>query len=77
MGIPVGLVCVSALILLIVRAVTTSFRDENLGTAALGALSCGWLVQLPLATIAVGELGFLFWIAVTLLNRQSQPGKDL
>ncbi len=77
MGIPVGLVCVSALILLIVRAVTTSFRDESLGTAALGALSCGWLVQLPLATIAVGELGFLFWIAVTLLNRQSQPGKDL
>ena len=37
----------------------------------LGALAVGALVQLPLAGIASGELGFLFWTFIALAAIES------
>ena len=33
---------------------------------ALGALGCGALLHIPLASLASGELGFMFWTFAAL-----------
>ena len=66
MGIAAGLLCIASLIYMIFRAVAAAARSGALEGIVLGALACGWFVQLPLAGIAFGELGFLFWTTMTL-----------
>jgi hypothetical protein len=66
MGIVAGLVCLGSLFYIIGAAIALAFRSGSREAAVLGAIACGWLVQLPLAGIASGELGFLFWTTTTL-----------
>ena len=58
MGIVGGLVCLGSLLYAIGLAIAPAVRDGTQESVVLGALACGWLVQLPLACVASGELGF-------------------
>jgi hypothetical protein len=76
MGIVVGLACLASLIYLIVQTIVLTRRSGREEAVILGALACGWLIQAPLAGIASGELGFLFWTTVALgvcMQRVSSP----
>ncbi|MFO1147415.1 MAG: O-antigen ligase domain-containing protein [Alsobacter sp.] len=73
MGIVVGIFCVAALVAACARPIGLALRRRTTRSAALGALACGALVQLPLAGIASGELGFLFWTFVALACRAPGP----
>ncbi len=66
MGIVVGLVCLGLLLYMISAAIAQAFESGTRESAVLGALACGWLVQLPLAAIVSAELGFLFWTTTAL-----------
>ncbi len=66
MGIVGGLVCLGSLLYAIGLAIAPAVRDGTQESVVLGALACGWLVQLPLACVASGELGFVFWTTTTL-----------
>lgn len=66
MGIVVGLVCLAALVWAAAAAMAAAWRDGSREAVVIGALAAGALAQLPLANIASGELGFLFWTFVAL-----------
>ena len=66
MGIVVGLLYLAALFAVIFGAIKHSLNDIRPEVIVLGALACGSLVQVPLANITSGELGFLFWTFATL-----------
>ena len=61
MGLAVGLICCSAIILAAWRAVVHIGRSTQPTQIALGAATASMIVQLPLASIASGEMGVLFW----------------
>jgi hypothetical protein len=67
MGIVVGLVCLAAVTSVLLAAVRPKFQDPS--TVLLSAIACGWIVHLPLANLASGELGFLFWSFMALVPR--------
>jgi hypothetical protein len=62
MGIPLGLLAIAALLLVIHRAISRAFQWPCVSNVLLGGLGLGFLIQLPLASIVAGELGFLFWL---------------
>ena len=62
MGIPIGLLAIAAILVPIQRSISGAFQRPCLGSVVLAGLGLGFLVQLPLASIVVGELGFLFWL---------------
>ncbi|EJW11501.1 hypothetical protein A33M_3114 [Rhodovulum sp. PH10] len=66
MGIVGGLVCLTGFLWAIGNAVAAAIRDASAGAVVLGALACGALVQMPLASISSGELGVLFWTFAAL-----------
>jgi hypothetical protein len=66
MGIVVGLVCLIALVWATASMMVAAWRDGRREAIVVGAIGCGMLVQLPLATITSGELGFLFWTFAAL-----------
>ena len=66
MGIPVGLWCLGGSVWAALVIVTTPVRHPTIEAITLGALGCGAFVQFPLASIASGELGFLFWVLAGL-----------
>jgi O-Antigen ligase len=68
MGIVVGLFCLSALVWATLNMVAAAWRDGRREAIVVGAIGCGALVQLPLANIASGELGFLFWTFAALAS---------
>lgn len=74
MGIVVGIVCLGSLFYVIGLGLARAFRGGTREGAVLGALACGWLVQLPLACIVSGELGFLFWTTSALAACLPEPG---
>lgn len=61
MGIPVGILCLFALVWAIWVALAVAFRERTVPAVVIGAFALGQLVQIPLAPIANAELGFLFW----------------
>jgi hypothetical protein len=67
MGIVVGLLCLTAVLSIVANAIRVGWRARDPKTAVLGGLAVGWLFQMPLATIIVGELGFLFWMTTVVL----------
>jgi hypothetical protein len=67
MGIVVGLFCLASLVYVIFAAIDLTAQSAD--AIVLGGIACGWLVQLPLASITSGELGFLFWAFATLSIR--------
>ncbi len=75
-GIVVGLVCLSALLLVTGRAIMPTFKYASRESVVLGGLACGWLVQMPLGNIASGELGFLFWTACVLAAFERPAGVE-
>lgn len=66
MGIIVGLICIIATIWVAVVALIEIKRRPDPIRIVLGAVIVGALAELPLSTITVGELGFLFWVCVAL-----------
>jgi O-Antigen ligase len=73
MGIVIGLFCLSALVWVCLKMVTAPWRDGRREATIIGALGCGALVQLPLATVTSGELGFLFWTLAALAMQEPSP----
>jgi O-antigen ligase len=71
MGIVLGLVYLACLIRLIFLGMAPALKSGGKEAIALGALACGWLVQLPLAGIVSGEVGFLFWTFAALAMVES------
>ncbi len=66
MGIVVGLLCLSALAAATVRMIAAAWDDHRRESVLIGAMGCGALVQIPLANVTSGELGFLFWTFAVL-----------
>jgi hypothetical protein len=75
MGIVVGLVCLSALVVAASNMIAAAWRDGTRQSIVIGALGCGALCQLPLANLTAAESGFMFWTFAVLLadNRQARP----
>jgi hypothetical protein len=71
MGIVIGLLCLSALVWVCLKMVAAAWRDGRREATIIGALGCGALVQLPLANVTSGELGFLFWTLAALAMRDA------
>lgn len=76
MGIVGGIVCLAGLIWAAVNAIGAARRDLDAKAVVIGALACGALVQLPLANIASGELGFLFWTFVALASADRPANRN-
>lgn len=66
MGIVVGLICLVGLLGAAGQAIAAARRLGTREAVVLGGLAASALVQLPLAGIASGELGFLFWTFIAL-----------
>jgi hypothetical protein len=66
MGIVGGMICLVSIFYFIFRQLTCALQHESRAAVTVGALACGWLVQLPLAGLTSGEIGVLFWTSVTL-----------
>jgi hypothetical protein len=73
MGLIVGLICIAGLILAIGNAISAAWIDRSAPSIIIGALALEALIQLPLANIISGELGFLFW-AFAILVPPMAPG---
>ena len=76
MGIVVGLVCLFALIWAGVQAMAGARRGTR-EAVVLGALAAGAMAQMPLAGIASGELGVLFWTFAALAVSGERPAFSL
>lgn len=61
MGLVFGAICVAAFIWACCRTMVNAWRSGRRDAVALGALGCGALLHIPLASLASGELGFMFW----------------
>jgi hypothetical protein len=72
MGVVVGTVCLATMLYIIANAVGAA-QGRDKPAIVLGALALGQLVQLPLAAIASGELGFLFWMLAALALMPKSP----
>jgi hypothetical protein len=66
MGIVVGLLCLSGLVGATVRMIAAAWDDHRPESVLIGAMGCGAAVQIPLANVTSGELGFLFWTFAVL-----------
>jgi hypothetical protein len=66
MGIPIAILCLATILVPILRSISEALQRPSLGSVVLGGLGCGFLVQLPLASIVAGELGFIFWLLTVL-----------
>lgn len=66
MGIVFGLPCLAAFIWAAGRMIASAFHGRRAEAIVLGGLGCGALMQMPLASLASGELGFLFWTFAAL-----------
>ncbi len=76
MGIVVGLVCLSALVVAAINMIAAAWRNGTPQSIVIGALGCGALCQLPLANLTAAESGFMFWTFAVLLadrNRLARP----
>ena len=69
MGIFVGLICLAAFVWACGRMIRNAVTDRTPEAIVLGGLGCGALLQMPLASLASGELGFLFWTFAALACR--------
>ncbi|NVO17284.1 MAG: O-antigen ligase family protein [Rhodoplanes sp.] len=68
MGIVGGIACLTGFVWAAGSAVVAASRDGSREAVLIGAIACGALFQMPLASIASGELGFLFWTFVVLVS---------
>lgn len=75
-GIVGGLICLSALLYVIFRAIAPALKYASRESVVLGGLACGWFVQMPLGSIASGEIGFLFWTTCVLAAFERPAGVE-
>lgn len=75
MGIVAGIFMLSSLSWGISRAVLQALRERSREAVMIGALAIGSLSQMPLANIATGEAGFLFWSFVVLSPLHKPTGR--
>jgi hypothetical protein len=66
MGIVFGLLCLFGLVWAVAEAIGAAVREGSASSVLLGALGLFFLVELPLAGIAAGEAGYLFWMFMGL-----------
>lgn len=67
MGIPVGLVCLAAYICVALWATSSAWRRPSQEGVVLGALAfSAILIQMPLTSIASGEVSALFWMLAAM-----------
>lgn len=76
MGIFVGIICLSGFVWACGRMIRNAGADRSREAVVLGGLGLGALSQMPLASLASGELGFLFWTfaAIACLRRNEGRG---
>ena len=72
MGIPVGLLCLISMFWATWQALAQVVRQPDAIRVVLGAVLVGELFQLPLAGIAYGELGVLFWVFAGVATSSGQ-----
>ena len=68
MGTTVGLLHILGIVWAGVQALRSLRRDDKPLRLVAGALIIGNLAIIPLTSIAIGEIGFLFWLAVGVLS---------
>lgn len=61
MGLVFGAICIAAFVWVCCRTMVNAGRSGRRDAVALGALGCGALLHIPLASLSSGELGFMFW----------------
>lgn len=67
MGIPVGLVCLSAYVWISLRAISAAWRMPTREGVVLGSLAfSALLIQMPLTGVASGEVSALFWMLIAM-----------
>jgi hypothetical protein len=67
MGIPVGLICLSAYVWISLRATSAAWRIPTREGVVLGSLAFSALViQMPLTGVASGEVSALYWMLIAL-----------
>ena len=66
MGIPVGILCLFGFVWAAALPIFEAFRARTAQAVVIAAFGLGALVQLPLANLAAGELGVLFWSLIVL-----------
>jgi hypothetical protein len=76
MGLVVGLAYLLALVSLILDSIRAGLGTERPSSLTFSALSLGWLLQVPLATITTGEHGFLFWALTGCALAESNRGRS-
>ncbi len=72
MGTTLGLLHVLGIVWAGVQALRSLRRDDKPLRLVAGALIIGNLAIIPLTAIAIGEIGFLFWLMVGVLSAPSQ-----
>ena len=66
MGLVVGMICLAAILWAIGQGMSRTAGRRDPARVVLGAFMAGTLAQMPLAGIAAGETGFLFWSLAAL-----------
>jgi hypothetical protein len=67
MGIPVGLICLSAYVWVSLRATSAAWRMPTREGVVLGSLAfSALLIQMPLTGVASGEVSALFWMLIAM-----------
>ena len=66
MGLIVGMICLAALLWAIGQGMARTASRRDPARVVLGAFMAGALAQMPLAGVAAGETGFLFWSLAAL-----------
>jgi hypothetical protein len=67
MGIPVGLICLSAYVWVGLRATSAAWRMATREGVVLGSLAfSALLIQMPLTGVASGEVSALFWMLIAM-----------
>lgn len=75
MGIPVGLICLSAYVWISLRATSAAWRMPTREGVVLGSLAfSALLIQMPLTGVASGEVSALFWMLVAAACPIDQGG---
>jgi hypothetical protein len=72
MGLVLGMICLLAVVWAGVQAVRVSWPSDSLSGLAVAGIMTALLAQLPLASIASSETGFLFW-SIAAIGAATRP----
>jgi hypothetical protein len=75
MGLIVGLISLTAILWVAGQALLQVWRHRDPVRVTLGAITVGALVQIPLAGMAEGEIGVLFWVFAAIATTGRARGE--